>query len=257
MGDLSKYSDEDLINILSSDTESELKQRGYKHGWYKETNADYTGAIYVLVNPAFPNLVKLGYSDDVRKRLSDLNSNSGLPDPYHCFAIYKVKKRLMDKKLHELIDSLNPSLRHTNNREFYEMDGQKAYSILSAIAQINGDENKLIVNPFEDAYFENNSSDNENTSERESENFRARTTTQAPLRFGMIHIPVGSSLVFIKDDSVICKTVDTYNQVEYRGQVYSISALACKLLNVSSAQGGRYFKYNGEILTDIRRKLGV
>lgn len=38
MGDLSKYSDEDLINILSSDTENELKQRGYKHGWYKETD---------------------------------------------------------------------------------------------------------------------------------------------------------------------------------------------------------------------------
>ena len=151
MNDLSKYSDADIINILSSDGEAELKSRGYCYGWYKKEQ--FVGAIYVLVNPAFPDLVKIGYADDVEKRLKTLNRSSGLPDPFHCYAIYKVKKRLEDLKLHKLIDSLDPALRHSKNREFYEMNSQKAYAILSAIAQINGDEEQLKINPFSDPYF--------------------------------------------------------------------------------------------------------
>ena len=34
------------------------------------------------------------------------------------------------------------------------MDCQKAYDILSAIAQINGDEEQLVLNPFSDSYFD-------------------------------------------------------------------------------------------------------
>ena len=154
MADLSQYADIDIINIVSSDAEAELKKRGYDYGWYKIE--PYVGSIYILVNPAFPNLVKLGYADDVLKRLRSLNSNSGLPDPYHCYAIYKVKKRLEDLKLHGLIDSLDKTLRHVKNREFYEMDAEKAYSVLSAIAQISGDEEQLIKNPFNDDYFTKN-----------------------------------------------------------------------------------------------------
>ena len=152
MADLSQYADIDIINIVSSDAEAELKKRGYDYGWYKIE--PYVGSIYILVNPAFPNLVKIGYADDAQKRMRTLNSNSGLPDPYHCYAIYKVKKRLEDLKLHGLIDSLDSSLRHAKNREFYEMDAQKAYSVLSAIAQISGDEEQLIINPFNDDYFD-------------------------------------------------------------------------------------------------------
>lgn len=153
MADLSQYADIDIINIVSSDAEAELKKRGYDYGWYKIE--PYVGCIYILVNPAFPNLVKIGYADDAQKRMRSLNSNSGLPDPYHCYAIYKVKKRLEDLKLHGLIDSLDSTLRHARNREFYEMDADKAYSVLSAIAQISGDEEQLIKNPFNDDYFDN------------------------------------------------------------------------------------------------------
>lgn len=160
MADLSQYADIDIINIVSSDAEAELKKRGYDYGWYKIE--PYVGSIYILVNPAFPNLVKIGYADDVQKRMRTLNSNSGLPDPYHCYAVYKVRKRLEDLKLHGLIDSLDSSLRHAKNREFYEMDAQKAYSVLSAIAQISGDEEQLIVNPFNDDYFDNPKADSGN-----------------------------------------------------------------------------------------------
>ena len=31
------------------------------------------GVIYILTNPSFPEYVKIGYADDVNKRLSQLN----------------------------------------------------------------------------------------------------------------------------------------------------------------------------------------
>ena len=151
MAYLDKYSDKELLEILDSDVEQELHNRGYEYGWHKVMN--YAGSIYILVNPAFPNLVKIGYADDIEKRVKSFNRNSGLPDPYHIYATYKVKKRLEDLKLHSLIDSLDSDLRHTKNREFYEMTPEKAYEILSAIAQINGDEDLLVINPFEDDFF--------------------------------------------------------------------------------------------------------
>ena len=245
MADLSKYSDEDIINIVSSDTETELKKRGYSFGWYKKESL--VGAIYILVNPAFPDLVKIGYADDVGKRLKTLNRNSGLPDPFHCYAVYKVKKRLEDLKLHSLIDTLDPALRHSRNREFYEMNCQKAYSILSAIAQINGNEEQLQINPFSDNYFDTDiDGDTDNPKEKRSK-----------FRFSNLEIPVGSTLVFVNDTNITCITKDNKKNVEFNGDIYTISALAAKLLNVSWARGVLNFMYNGELLEDRRKRLGV
>ena len=32
-----------------------------------------TGVIYILTNPSFPEYVKIGYTDDVDRRLKELN----------------------------------------------------------------------------------------------------------------------------------------------------------------------------------------
>ena len=84
MGCLDRYSDEELVQIFGSNIEEELRSRGYEYGWHKKVQ--YAGEIYILVNPAFPSLVKIGYADNVQKRVKSLNSNSGLPDPYHVYA---------------------------------------------------------------------------------------------------------------------------------------------------------------------------
>ena len=251
MKDFSSYSDEDLLELVVSNPDLELKKRGYEYGWHKKEQ--FVGAIYILVNPAFNDLVKIGYADDVLKRMNTLNRNSGLPDPFHCYALYNVKKRLGDVKLHTLIDSLDPSLRHSKNREFYEMNCQKAYDILSAIAQINGNEEQLVINPFSDSFF---NSIQKNTP---SLNVTSDTSNQKTerLTFEMLSIPVGSTLVYVRDNRITCVTKDNVNQVAYNGSIYSISKLARMLNKVKAAQGGQYFMYNGEILTDIRKRLGV
>lgn len=116
------------------------------------TKTNYNGpVIYILTNPAFPELVKIGYTTNVDERLKKLNNNEGLPYSFRLYAYYKVNKSLSDIKLHNIIDKLNPQLRTIENingrerkREFYAMSAEEAYDILDAIAQINGLEANLV-----------------------------------------------------------------------------------------------------------------
>ena len=108
------------------------------------------GVIYILTNPSFPDYVKIGYADDVNKRLKELNRSECIPFAFRLYAYYEVPQRLTDKKLHELIDMINPDLRaieefngKRRTREFYNMTSEKAYKILQAIAQVNGLEDNL------------------------------------------------------------------------------------------------------------------
>ena len=69
------------------------------------------GVIYILTNPSFPDYVKIGYADNVEKRLVDLNRSECIPFAFRIYATYEVPKRLSDLSLHNLIDKLNPTLR--------------------------------------------------------------------------------------------------------------------------------------------------
>lgn len=146
--DFSNYSDNELLDMTN-----ELINRGYELGWHKPVK--YVGYIYIAVNPAFANLVKIGYADDVQKRLISLNHKTAVPDPFHVYATYKIRARLGDTQVHDLIDSLNPTLRHADNREFYEMTPEQAYNIILTIAKVNGDDDLVELNPFADNYFSN------------------------------------------------------------------------------------------------------
>ena len=69
------------------------------------------GVIYILTNPSFPQYVKIGYADNVEDRLRQLNRSECVPFAFRLYAYYDVANRLSDKKIHEIIDSLNPDLR--------------------------------------------------------------------------------------------------------------------------------------------------
>ena len=63
------------------------------------------GVIYILTNPSFPKYVKIGYSDNVNKRLEELNRSECIPFAFRLYAYYKVENRLSDKKVHELMNN--------------------------------------------------------------------------------------------------------------------------------------------------------
>ncbi|MHB8788484.1 MAG: hypothetical protein ACYDBT_01245 [Desulfobulbaceae bacterium] len=74
-------------------------------------------------------------------------------------------------------------------------------------------------------------------------------------RFLNLCVPVGAELVFTKDPQISCIVRDDFNQVEYSGKVWSISALANHLLGVFSSNGFCHFSYEGEILWGRRLRL--
>ena len=257
MIDFGAMADEDLIDLRQASVDAELERRGYVYGWHKPEVC--VGAIYILVNPAFPNLVKIGYADNVAKRVKSLSCNSAIPDPYHCYATYSVRKRLEDLKLHSLIDMLDPDLRHTAAREFYEMSKEDAHRILSAIAQINGNEDRLQINPLNDPYF-----DGDAASAVDSQAGCEKKHKMSRLTFDEVGIPVGSRLVFTERQDITVKTVDGKNAVEMADETRCALSAAVRIIknglgtgNASgSYQGAKFFLYEGELLSDRRARMG-
>lgn len=217
------------------------------------------GYIYILTNPSFPQYVKIGYADNVEKRLKQLNRSECVPYAFRVYAQYEVNSRLSDKKIHSIIDRLNPTLRTIETihgverkREFYAMTPEDAYDILMAIAEIHGCTDKLqLIKPTESQIKE------EETAEEVEETYKEKA---APFNFSMVDINPGEELEFCHgscaNNGTKC-TVLNDKQVEYYGEVYSLSSLATKLSNSKwSVAGPRFFKYKGEWLNDIRAKKG-
>lgn len=217
-----------------------------------------SGYIYILTNPSFKEYVKIGYADDVKERLKQLNRSECIPFAFRIYATYEVDSRLSDIKIHSIIDKLNPNLRSIDTfegkerkREFYAMSPEDAYSILEAIAKINGRKDKL--KKYNLTETEKNEEKIANEVEEES------IERLAPFNFNMVNIKPNEIIVFTNiaspNNGTECKVIND-KQVEYNGEVWSLSALAKVLSNSKwSVAGPRYFKYKGEWLNDIRKRM--
>ena len=211
-----------------------------------------TGVIYILTNPSFPQYVKIGYASDLNRRLSELNRSEALPYAFRAYATYETGKRLTDKALHELLDTLNPDLRtietfngQRRSREFFEMSAEDAYSILEAIARISGTESRLHrVTPTGEQIVEEHEAEEARTKQR-----------RPPFKFSMVGLKPGDEVVFAGDASKRATVVDE-RHVEYEGVTTSLSALAEQLTGLGHAlQGPMYFSYEGELLTERRDRM--
>ena len=219
------------------------------------------GYIYILTNPSFPEYVKIGYADDVEKRLNQLNRSECIPFSFQVYATYKVAERLTDKKVHSIIDRFNPGLRAIENnngkqrkREFYIMSAEDAYQTLEDIASING----LLKNLKRIAP----TKEQQRQTKEAGEIKKHYERTRKKLTFSEYGIPMGAELVYTKDPTIKCKVVSE-TKVEYEGKQYSLSGLAGEL-NVRrgsknrSVAGTDVFTYNGEILSvELRTRLGI
>ena len=101
------------------------------------------GFIYIMTNPVMPGLVKIGYATDAEKRRKELSHASGVPADFVIYATYAVPVKLADKKVHNLIIALNPTLKFNPKKEFFTMEPETAYKILEALASIHGRLDKL------------------------------------------------------------------------------------------------------------------
>lgn len=218
------------------------------------------GYIYILTNPSFPQYVKIGYAADVKQRLDELNRSTAVPFAFRVYATYEVDSALSDKKLHSILDKLNPDLRSMEDvdgkkriREFYAMSPEDAYSILEAIAEINDYKSRL-------------KKWKATASEQREEALAQEINEQhqermAPFTFSACGIAIGEQIEFYCNGNPLTgerATVVDDKHVEYNGETWSLTALAKHLTGVKSAIAGpKYFKYKDEWLNSIRQRLGV
>ena len=130
------------------------------------------------------------------------------------------------------------------------MSPDDAYSLLEAIAEINGQADKLkrIAMTAEEQ-------EAEEMAEEVDEVHKERLS---PFAFSKCNLQPGDEIYWYEDPEMTFKILDDKN-VEYKGRKFTLSALAALLLGKDSSVGIgglRYFKHKGEWLNDIRTRLG-
>lgn len=210
------------------------------------------GVIYILTNPSFKEYVKIGYANDIEKRLKQLNRSETIPFAFRVYAVYETDSKLTDKELHKLIDLLNPDLRTIETfdgkervKEFYAMSPEDAYTLLESIAKITGTEERLKrMKPTGHEILD-----------EEIANEVEKDVRRGPFRFSEVDISVGSEIIYVGDDTIRPVVLDD-RHIKYNEETTSLSALARKLKGFDHAvQGTLWFKYDGEILSDRRNRL--
>lgn len=192
------------------------------------------GYIYIMTNPCLKDMVKIGYTTNVEKRRKEL-STTALPYEYEIFATYETSGNLEDKKLHKLIDNLNPDLRVSKNREFFVMSAEDAYELLESIAAISGSQDKL------------------KKLQSSTVSTGSKKTKKPPVNFAKCNIPIGAELVYV-DDPNVRVIVATERKVQYNNELTSLSAIVQSIKGIQAAAGPSYFTYNGEIVSEIAER---
>jgi hypothetical protein len=216
------------------------------------------GYVYILTNPSFKDdWVKIGKSArEVNVRSKELD-NTAVPLPFDIFATLKTAKyNEAEDFIHSMIDIVAPAIRIRKKREFFNIAPTKAYEMLKLCAKQYDDAD---VNLYDDGGF----LDDENGLASVYGSQGKQSPRAERLTFEMLGIPVGAVLTFCNDENYTVTVADKGNTVKVDDVELSLSA-ATRYINEKlgaanqsgSYRGGRWFKYDGEMLTDIRMRLG-
>lgn len=220
------------------------------------------GYIYILTNPSFRDWVKIGYADNVEERVKQLNSTECTPFAFRVYATYEVNTRLMDKKIHTIIDKLNRNLRSIDEyngqrrvREFFAISPEDAFAIFEAMAEINDCPERL--KKWE---VSTESIREEELAETVAEEMESKRRSRCSnWTFDSWKIPAGATLINIDNPDIKCTVIDN-KSVEYNGEIMSMTRLAKIVSGKESTSHGpgyvsQHFKYNGELLKEIEERI--
>lgn len=218
------------------------------------------GIVYILINPCLDGWVKIGMTErnDIDRRLKELNTPTNLPLSYRCYATYEVEQPLeVEKRIHSIIDRIDDTLHareqlengRIREREFFKISPETAYGIFKDIAALRNDTDNLkLYRPTQ-----------EQSQEEEIAEARTKRSNNS---FKLLNIDVGEEISFLHDENIVAKVVNDKNKIEYEGEIYSVTALARKLLierhgwsEDLHVNGWKYFTKNGLTLSDLRDRI--
>ena len=199
-----------------------------------------SGVIYILTNPTIPDLVKVGKTNNLEERVRSLSSHSGVAVPFEVYySCEVVDPDKVEKHIHEGFGDhrVNPK------REFFRINPERIVAILKLVE-------KRDTTPQVDFVAD----------EEEQVSLNKERNRRSYFTFSSVGIPIGSVLHFVRDESLTATVVDDRN-VDFRGEVISLSKLSLEILNRdygynwTTVQGPRYWVYENETLSERRLRL--
>ena len=198
--------------------------------------------VYILINQSIPEMVKIGITDNIERRVKELSRSSGVPLPFECYYAVKVSgsAKELEKKIHQGFDKQ----RVRREREFFYTSPENARSILELL-EIMGGEN---VTPKDDIV--------ENQEEKQALDDARKLRKK--FNFNILDIKPGEILEFKKDNSITCEVHDE-TQVKFRDKITSLSNSADIVLKEMgydwlAVQGPRWWIYEGKTLSELRNE---
>ena len=194
--------------------------------------------VYILTNQSMPDTIKIGITDNLERRMRELD-NTSTPLPFECYYAVEVQDaKVIEKKIHEGLDDK----RVRQSREFFNTSPEQAKAILE-IAEVMGGKN---VTPKEDVV---------ETPQDKQALDNARKRSGRIDYFGILGIAKGTTLTFSKDQNITCEVADN-GKVIFRGKETSLSGSALLITNEmgydwGQVQGSGYWCYQGKTLRDL------
>jgi|TARA_B110000285_G_scaffold154540_1_gene172407 hypothetical protein len=191
--------------------------------------------VYILTNESMPDTIKVGITDNLDRRVRELD-NTSTPLPFECYYAVEVENAsAIEKKIHEGLDDK----RVRQNREFFNATPEQAKAILE-IAEVMGGKN---VTPKEDIV---------ETPQDKQALENARKKRGRIDYFGILGIQKGTTLTFSKDENITCVVSDN-GKIIFRDKETTLSGSALLITNEmgydwGQVQGAGYWCYQGKTL---------
>lgn len=198
------------------------------------------GFVYILTNDAMPGCIKIGRTNDLKRRVQEMD-NTSVPLP---FKLYFAIETDNDSSIEKNMFAAFEKFRVRTNREFFALNPESAVSALriSGCKEITEMTDEMI--------------DIDGNMIKEKDVFAKR---REKFSFDKVGISTGTVLSFTRDNNKTCTVVDNKN-VEYEGTRYSLSGLGKQLMNElgydwDTVCGPDFFEYNGKSLSQIRNEF--
>ena len=194
--------------------------------------------VYILTNESMPDTIKIGFTDNLSRRLRELD-NTSTPLPFECFYALELEDaRGIEDLLHEAFDDK----RVRQNREFFNCTPEQAKSALKIAEKMGGRDvtpKEVVVETEQDRQALDN----------------AKKKTGRVDYFGILGINIGETLTFSKDQNLNCEVKEN-GQVLFREVLTTLSGSALTIVsemgyNWQQVRGAGYWCYKGTTLLDL------
>ncbi len=200
------------------------------------------GYVYIAINPEYAGRVKIGKTEDtIENRMKSLTRHSGVLGQFTCYYAVKVEN---PKYVEDLLHALFDEYRYQGNREFFSITPEKAKLAFLLIESLYipeiEEEEVIYISPSEEV---------------NEDGIIVPGKRSPAFSFVEVGIEVGEYVYYFSNPDIKARVISK-NKVEYEGYEYSLSNLTGKLEDwkTTAYQGPLYWAYNGEKLTELRKK---